>query len=138
MGVGWYTVRDMNTTGDTLTTCTTTLLAKAQALIASGGLAATNQPGVYRATSSDGLTTYLCSPRFCFCAAGERGNACKHRLAAQVLVADEQRAQAAKRGIVVLRGASGAELLGDDRETDLYGPAEHCGLDECDCADYAG
>jgi len=113
----------MNTTGATLTTCTTTLLAKAQSLIASGGLAATNQPGVYRATSSDGHTTYLCSPQFCFCAAGERGNACKHRLAAQVLVADEQRARAAKRGIVVLRGEPG-ELLAPDFEVDLYGPAD--------------
>ena len=126
----------MNTTGATLTTCTTTLLAKAQALIASGGLAATNRPGVYRALSSDGVSTWLCSAQWCYCPAGEHGNACKHRLAAQVAVADEQRAQAAKRNIVVLRGASGAELLGGDTETDLYGPAEHCGLDECDCAEY--
>jgi hypothetical protein len=108
----------------TLTTAATTLLTKAEALIASGGLHATNRQGVYRALSSDGVTTYLCGADFCFCAAGERGSACCHVLAAQVAVADAVRAQAAARGIRVLRGQSQAELLGEDRELDLYGPAE--------------
>jgi hypothetical protein len=120
VGVGWYTVRDMNTGTVTTATCTTTLLAKAEALIASGGLAATDRPGVYRATSSDGKRSYLCSAQFCFCPAGERGQSCKHRLAAQVKVADAQRARAAARGIVVLHGEPG-ELLAPDRELDLYG-----------------
>jgi hypothetical protein len=56
-------------------------------------------------------------------------------VAADVL--DTLRADAAKRGIVVLRGPSPLEMLGSPEETDLYGPAEHCGLDECDCGDYA-
>ena len=37
---------------------------------------------------------------------------------------------------MVLRGPSDVEMTGSDVETDLYGPAEHCGLTECDCADY--
>lgn len=127
----------MNTGTVTTATAATTLLAKAEALIASGGLHATNRQGVYRALSSDGVTTYLCGTDFCFCPAGERGNACKHRLAAQVAVADAVRAQAAARGIRVLAGASEVEMLGADVETDVYGPAQDCGLDECDCADYA-
>jgi hypothetical protein len=107
----------------TLATCTTTLLAKAEALVASGGLTATNRPGVYRATSSDGKRSYLCSAQFCYCHAGERGNACYHRLAAQVETARQVRESAKARGVVVLRGESG-ELLAPDVEVDLYGPAE--------------
>jgi hypothetical protein len=122
----------------TIATCTTTLLAKAEALVASGGLAATNRPGVYRATSSDGTGSYVCTAQgVCCCEAARRGNACKHVLAAQIAVADAQRERAAARGVVVLRGEPG-ELLAPDVELDLYGPAEHCGLDECDCEDYAG
>jgi hypothetical protein len=127
----------MNATGTTIATAATTLLAKAEALVASGGLTDTNRPGVYRATSSDGKRSYLCSAQFCYCHAGERGNACYHRLAAQVETARQVRESAKARGVVVLAGPSGAEMLGDDRELDLYGPAEHCGLDECDCEDYA-
>lgn len=115
----------MNTTGNTIATCTTTLLTKAQALIASGALAATNRPGVYRATSSKGDQTYLCSAQFCYCPAGQRGNACKHRLAAQVETARQVREQAAARGIRVLAGPTGAQPIGADAEPgDLYGPAD--------------
>jgi hypothetical protein len=95
----------MNTTGTTIATATTTLLDKAQALIASGGLAATNQPGVYRATSSNGKDAYICSAQgLCYCPAGQRGNGCYHVLAAQVDVARQVRESAARRRIVVLAG----------------------------------
>jgi hypothetical protein len=124
------------TTATGTTIATTTLLAKAEALVAAGGLTATNRPGVYRATSSDG-GTYVCTAQgVCGCEAARRGKGCKHVLAAQIAVADAQRERAAARGIRVLAGPSG-ELLAPDFEVDLYGPAEHCGLDECDCADYA-
>ena len=114
----------MNTTGTTIATATTTLLAKAEALVASGGLAATNRPGVYRATSSDGTGSYVCTAQgVCGCEAARRGKGCKHVLAAQIAVADAQRARATARGIVVLRGEPG-ELLAPDFETDLYGPAD--------------
>jgi hypothetical protein len=29
-------------------------------------------------------------------------------------------------------------MPGSGEETDAYGPAQDCGLDECDCEDYAG
>jgi hypothetical protein len=112
----------MNTTGTTIATATTTLLAKAEALVASGGLTATDRPGVYRATSSDGTGSYVCTAQgVCGCEAARRGNACKHVLAAQIAVADAQRERAAARGIVVLRGEPAGELLAPDFEVDLYG-----------------
>lgn len=119
----------MNTTGGTLT---------------APAIAPTNRANVYRAQGSKPGTSYLCSPvaeGWCTCPAAQYardGKPCKHVERARSFVADEQRADAKARNVVVLRGASGAELLGDDVETDLYGPAEHCGLDGCDCEDYAG
>jgi hypothetical protein len=111
-------------TGTTIATATTTLLGKAEALIASGGLAATNRPGVYRATSSDGKRSYACSAAgTCTCEAANRGRPCCHVLAAQADVARVQRERAAARGIRVLAGPSG-ELLAPDFEVDLYGPAD--------------
>jgi hypothetical protein len=104
----------------------------------------TNRDGVYRARSDSGNGTYLCSPvgaGWCECPAAQYardGKPCKHVERAHSFVADALRARAKARGIVVLAGPSSAEMLGDDRELDLYGPAEHCGLDECDCEDYAG
>lgn len=112
-------------------------MAKAKRLLETGGLQPTSREGVWKAASSDGTRTYACSAQgLCSCKAANRGNACKHVEACKLAVCEQVRAQAKARNIVVLRGASGAELLGDDEETDLYGPAEHCGLDECDCADY--
>src|ERR1700683_272837 len=101
----------MNTTGTTLT---------------APAIAPTNREGVYRARSDSGNGTYLCSPvgaGWCECPAGARGRACKHVERARSFVADALRVSAAKRGIVVLRGASG-ELLAPDVEVDLYGPAD--------------
>jgi hypothetical protein len=116
----------MNTTGTTL---------------AAPAIQTTNREGVYRAQSDSGSGSYLCSPvgaGWCQCPAGERGRACKHVERARSSVADALRAQAAARGIRVLAGASEVEMLGADVETDVYGPAQDCGLDECDCEDYAG
>jgi hypothetical protein len=99
----------MNTTGTTLT---------------APAIQPTNREGVYRAQSDSGSGSYLCSPvgaGWCQCAAGARGRACKHVERARSFVADTLRAQAAARGIRVLAGASEAELLGEDRELDLYG-----------------
>jgi hypothetical protein len=101
----------MNTTGNTLT---------------APAIQPTNREGVYRARSDSGRGSYLCSPvgdGWCLCAAGERGKACKHVERARHFVADALREQAAKRGIVVLRGQAG-ELLAPDFEVDLYGPAD--------------
>ena len=125
----------MNTGTLTTAAASPAVMASAKALLAAGGISRTNREGVYRAQSSSG-GSYLCSATWCQCEAADRGNACKHREGVKLKVCEQVRAQAAERGIVVLRGASGAELLGDDTELDLYGPAEHCGLDECDCAEF--
>lgn len=99
------------------------VMASAKALLAAGGIQPTNRDGVYRAQSSSG-GSYLCSATWCQCEAADRGNACKHREGVKLKVCEQVRAQAAKRNIVVLRGASDVEMTGSDVETDLYGPAE--------------
>jgi hypothetical protein len=100
----------MNTTGTTLT---------------APAIAPTNREGVYLAQGSNGAT-YLGSPvgaGWCYCPAAQHardGKPCKHVERARSFVADEVRAQAKARGVVVLRGEAG-ELLAPDFETDLYG-----------------
>jgi hypothetical protein len=58
---------------------------KAKELLADGGLIATKRPGVYRAVSSDGQSSYLTHPAACNCPAGLHGRRCYHVLAARIL-----------------------------------------------------
>ena len=47
--------------------------------------------------------------------------------------------RAAQMGITVGKTTPPGAPIGADAEPgDLYGPAQDCGLDECDCAEYAG
>jgi hypothetical protein len=116
----------MNTTGDMLTTASPATMAKAAALLASGGLTATNRDGIWRAQSSDGTTSYLCSAHgFCECEAAARGVPCKHVEACKLAVCEQLRARAAAMGIRVLLGHSEAEPVGADAPAgDLYGNGE--------------
>jgi hypothetical protein len=112
----------MNTTGTTLTTASPAPMAKAAALLASGGVQPTNRDGVWKARSSDGKSWYLCSPsgNWCYCPA--RVSACCHIEAARMAVCEQLRARAAAMGIRVLLGHSGAEPVGADAPAgDLYG-----------------
>ena len=104
-------------------TATASVMAKARALLAPGGIKPTNRDNAYRVRSSNGGSYLVLTEAAgnCECAAGQRGNACCHVLAARLYVSDRLREQAAKRNIVVLRGPSQAEMLGADLELDLYG-----------------
>ena len=64
-----------------------TQVDKARELIADGGLIPTGRPGVFRAVSSKGDTTYLVHSAVCNCPAGLRERACYHRAAASILIA---------------------------------------------------
>ncbi len=63
-------------------------VAKAEELIADGGIVAIRAHRVFRAVSTDGTRTYLTAPQACNCAAGLRAqHACFHRVAAAILAA---------------------------------------------------
>lgn len=63
-------------------------IAKAQELIADGGIVAIRDRRIFRAVSSDGTRTYLTAPQACNCAAGLKArHACFHRIAATILTA---------------------------------------------------
>jgi len=67
-------------------------IAKAQELIADGGILPIRGRRVFRAVSTDGTRTYLTAPQTCTCAAGlksERADqrVCFHRVAATILAA---------------------------------------------------
>lgn len=63
-------------------------IAKAQELIADGGIVAIRDRRIYRTVSSDGTRTYLTAPQACNCAAGLKAkHACFHRIAATILTA---------------------------------------------------
>lgn len=101
------------------------MITKARNLISECGLAPTNRDDVFSALSSDGVTKYLCSPQgWCFCPAGLNDLRCYHVLAAQLLVAETLREEAAARGIRVLPTPSDTEPLGED-PWDMYGLPEH-------------
>jgi uncharacterized Zn finger protein len=111
----------MNTTGSTDT--------RARAILAAGAVTATNRAGIYRAQGSKPGQVWLCSTQgWCDCPAArylEPGKLCKHVVAAQMLVSDRVRQQAAARGIRVLHGPSQAEPVGADVEpAEMYGPAD--------------
>lgn len=61
-------------------------LDKAEQLLIDGGLVPTRFPGVYLATGSDGVSTYLTdrTERSCTCPAGARIGRCNHLLAADI------------------------------------------------------
>jgi hypothetical protein len=60
------------------------LADKALMLLADGGLIASETPGTWYSTASDGTTVYFTSPFFCTCPATLQ---CYHRLAAIIEVA---------------------------------------------------
>lgn len=67
-------------------------VAKAQELIADGGIIAIRGRRAFRTVSTDGTRTYLTAPQTCTCAAGlksERADqrVCFHRIAASILAA---------------------------------------------------
>lgn len=67
-------------------------IAKAEELIADGGIIAIRGRRAFRAVSTDGTRTYLTAPQGCTCAAGlksERADqrVCFHRIAASILAA---------------------------------------------------
>lgn len=67
-------------------------VAKAEELIADGGIVAIRGRRAFRAVSTDGTRTYLTAPQTCTCAAGlksERADqrVCFHRIAAAILQA---------------------------------------------------
>jgi hypothetical protein len=63
-------------------------VAKAQELIADGGIVAIRCNRVFRVVSTKGDTTYLAAPQACNCAAGLRAqHTCYHRVAASILAA---------------------------------------------------
>lgn len=67
-------------------------VAKAEELIADGGIVAIRGRRAFRAVSTDGTRTYLTAPQTCTCAAGlksERADqrVCFHRVAATILAA---------------------------------------------------
>jgi hypothetical protein len=63
-------------------------VAKAEELIADGGIVAIRARRVFRAVSTDGTRTYLTAPAACNCAAGLRAaHPCFHRVAATILAA---------------------------------------------------
>lgn len=63
-------------------------VAKAEELIADGGIVAIRGRRVFRVVSSNGSGTYLAAPQACNCAAGLRAqHACYHRVAASILAA---------------------------------------------------
>lgn len=67
-------------------------VAKAEELIADGGIVAIRGRRAFRTVSSDGTRTYLTAPQACTCAAGlssERVDqrVCFHRIAASILQA---------------------------------------------------
>lgn len=63
-------------------------VAKAEELIADGGIVAIRGRRVFRVVSTKGDTTYLAAPQACNCAAGLRAqHTCYHRVAASILAA---------------------------------------------------
>lgn len=63
-------------------------VAKAEELIADGGIVAIRARRVFRAVSTDGTRTYLAAPAACNCTAGLRAvHPCFHRIAATILAA---------------------------------------------------
>jgi hypothetical protein len=67
---------------------TTAQIDKARELIADGGLIATSRPGVFRAVSSDGTTTYLAHSSTCNCPRVLRaGKPCYHSAGVRILTA---------------------------------------------------
>lgn len=63
-------------------------VAKAQELIADGGIVAIRGRRVFRVVSTSGDATYLTAPAACNCAAGLKSvHACYHRIAATILAA---------------------------------------------------
>ena len=72
--------------------------AKADELIRDGGLvpvgATVRNGSLYRAVSSKGDESYLCTAAGCSCKAGVRGRRCYHLLAARVLAVASRRALA--------------------------------------------
>ncbi|PRY43317.1 DUF6011 domain-containing protein [Umezawaea tangerina] len=63
-------------------------VAKAEELIADGGIVAIRARRVFRVVSTDGASTYLTAPQACNCAAGLKAkHACYHRIAATILAA---------------------------------------------------
>lgn len=63
-------------------------VAKAEELIADGGIVAIRARRVFRAVSTSGTGTYLTAPQACNCAAGLKAkHACYHRIAATILAA---------------------------------------------------
>lgn len=63
-------------------------VAKAQELIADGGILPVRGRRVFRVVSSNGSATYLAAPQACNCAAGLKAkHTCYHRVAAAILAA---------------------------------------------------
>lgn len=63
-------------------------VAKAEELIADGGIVAIRGRRVFRVVSTNGDATYLAAPQACNCAAGLRAiHPCYHRVAASILAA---------------------------------------------------
>lgn len=63
-------------------------VAKAEELIADGGILPIRGRRVFRVVSSNGAATYLAAPQACNCAAGLKSkNTCYHRVAATILAA---------------------------------------------------
>jgi hypothetical protein len=63
-------------------------VAKAEELIADGGIVAIRGRRVFRVVSTKGDATYLTAPQACNCAAGLKSqHACYHRVAATILAA---------------------------------------------------
>jgi len=64
-------------------------LAKAQQLVAGGGIRPLSPSGVFAAKASDGITIYLTDLTYqtCPCKAGQRGRYCYHLAAAEILTA---------------------------------------------------
>lgn len=63
-------------------------VAKAEELIADGGIVAIRGRRVFRVVSTKGDATYLTAPQACNCAAGLRAqHVCYHRIAASIVAA---------------------------------------------------
>lgn len=63
-------------------------VAKAEELIADGGIVAIRARRVFRVVSTNGTGSYLTAPQACNCAAGLKAkHACYHRIAATILAA---------------------------------------------------
>lgn len=63
-------------------------IAKAQELIADGGILPIRGRRVFRVVSSNGAATYLTAPQACNCTAGLKAvHTCYHRVAAAILAA---------------------------------------------------